>query len=319
LLGVALCACASGTGPGASEPKPMSAEKGAAACRDYARKLCHHLGGTSDACRSVLSVAVLLPGEACSAGLDRWDTTVTRIAELREACQQVAAHVCSELGDASESCQAIREDLPDIPPGHCMALYNDRDRLTSALRDREAIKAGLSEEQWQALVGGTAPGFGSAGARVVIVTFSDFECPFCAQAAETVHRIRQQYGDRVRLVFRQFPLPFHPNARGAALASLAAHEQGKFWEFHDLLFKNQDALGAQALKDHAKAAGLDVAAFESASQAPATADRVAEDMRLGQSVHVQGTPTMFVNGQRVPNAVDFEVVAGVIDAALQEP
>jgi predicted DsbA family dithiol-disulfide isomerase len=297
----------------------MSEEAAAAACRDYARKLCDNLGGTSDACRSVLSVAVLLPGEACDAGLDRWDATVARIAQLREACQQVAAHVCSELGDASESCRAIREDLPDIPPGHCMALYKDRERLTSALRDREAMKAPMSEEQWQALIDSRAPGFGAASARVVIVAFSDFECPFCAQAAETVARIREHYGDRVRFVFRQFPLPFHPNARGAALASLAAHDQGKFWEFHDRLFAHQDALGAQALKEHAKTLGLDLAKFETASQAAATADRVAEDLRLGQSVRVQGTPTMFVNRERLPNAIDFEVVSGVIDAALEGP
>jgi protein-disulfide isomerase len=165
------------------------------------------------------------------------------------------------------------------------------------------------------LLEGSPPGFGNATAAVTVVEFSDFQCPYCAEAARTVHKLKERYGDRVRFVFRNFPLSFHPNAHDAARAAMAAHAQGKFWVLHDRMFENQEALGPDALTEHAKAAGLDVAAYEQAFDGAARG-QVDADMRLGEEVHVRGTPTLFVNRQRVENALDFDAVAEVIDAAL---
>ena len=278
--------------------------------------MCVELGTRTDACRSALGVVAVLPDSACAAGMADFETTQGRIAELRKACEAVVDRVCRELGPESESCAAIRGDLPQIPPGHCAALARDQDRLISVLRQREAMSAPLDDAKWKSLAAGTPPGFGAADAKVMVVAFSDFQCPFCAQAAETIHKLKENYAGRIRFVFRQFPLEFHADARGAAQASLAAHDQGKFWEFHDQLFAHQDALGATALVEHARAAGLDLNAFNAASAATSTAQRVKEDLELGASVHVQGTPTLFVDRRRVPDPLDYESVAEAIDEAL---
>jgi protein-disulfide isomerase len=192
------------------------------------------------------------------------------------------------------------------------------DDVVTELKEHERSSEPLSVEQQAAIAAPDAPSFGPADAKVTVVEFSDFECPYCARAAEVTSRLRERYADRVRLVFRQFPLSFHDNDRGAAEASLAAHAQGKFWEYHDRLFAHQDQLGRSALGEHARAVGLDVAALERALEDGLHAARVTGDVALGNEVAVQGTPTLFVNGQRVENPLDFDAVARQIDAALSQ-
>jgi predicted DsbA family dithiol-disulfide isomerase len=315
---LALCAGCGGAQTEARPPEPTAKPKAGAesACSEYAQQLCQELGARSDACRSALGVVAVMPDAACAAGMAEFDVTKERIAELRKACEAVVARVCSELGPESEACGAIRADLPQIPPGHCAALLRDQERLLTALRQRESLNAPLSDELWRALGAGTPPGFGPADAKVLVVEFSDFQCPFCAEAAQTVHKLKEQYGTRIRFVFRQFPLSFHADARGAAQASLAAHDQGKFWEYHDLLFAHQDALGSESLLAHARAAGLDIAAFTAAAGGSSTAERVAEDLRLGESVRIQGTPTLFVDKQRISDPLDYESVSQAVERAL---
>jgi protein-disulfide isomerase len=152
---------------------------------------------------------------------------------------------------------------------------------------------------------------------VTLVEFSDFECPFCSRAAAVVEKIREKYGDRVRFVFRQFPLPMHQNAHEAAEASLAAHAQGKFWQFHDVLFENQKQLDKASLEDHAKQVGLDVGTFKQALESDKYAAAVDADMKLGSQVSVQGTPTLFINGVRVADPTNFEGVSRLIEDALK--
>jgi protein-disulfide isomerase len=316
-LSIALAGCGGAPQTAPAEAPPKSAARaGDSACSEYARRLCVELGTRTDGCRSALGVVAVLPDSACAAGMADFETTQGRIAELRKACEAVVDRVCSELGPDSESCAAIRGDLPQIPPGHCAALARDQDRLLTVLRQREALGAPLDDAKWKALAAGSPPGFGAADAKVVVVAFSDFQCPFCAQAAETIDKLKQAYAGRIRFVFRQFPLDFHTDARGAAQAALAAHDQGKFWEFHDQLFAHQNALGAQALVDHARTAGLDLNAFNAAIASPSTAQRVSEDLELGASVHVQGTPTLFVDRRRAADPLDYERVAEMIDEAL---
>ena len=120
----------------------------------------------------------------------------------------------------------------------------------------------------------------------------------------------------MRFVFRQFPLSFHQQAHLAAQASLAAHAQGKFWEYHDLVFKNQNALGRDALEGYAKELGLDMVAFAKALDEETYKAAVDAELELGQEVFVSGTPTMFVNGKRVANATDATAISSEIDKAL---
>ncbi len=140
---------------------------------------------------------------------------------------------------------------------------------------------------------------GPAGARVTVVEFSDFQCPFCSRALPAVQEVEREYGKDVRVVWKHLPLPFHPNATPAALAAEAARQQGKFWEMHDRLFAAQQNLSDATYAQLAKELGLDAARFEKARRAPATLARVQEDAAAAAAAGVTGTPTFVVNGEVV--------------------
>lgn len=165
---------------------------------------------------------------------------------------------------------------------------------------------------------GNGPWFGGENAKVTIVEFSDFQCPFCSRAAETVDQVKKKYGNKVKLYFRHFPLPMHKDARPAAEASLCVNEQGspKFWKFHDLAFKNQDKLDTANLAKYAKEAGADEKKFKECFDAHKFASAVQQDMEYGEKIGVKSTPTFFVNGQLISGAVPIESFSEVIDDEL---
>ena len=156
---------------------------------------------------------------------------------------------------------------------------------------------------------------GSPDAKVEIVEFADFECHFCAKAHETVMGVMKSYGDKVRLVFRHYPLSFHAKAPKAAEATACADEQGKFWELHDVLFESQE-LAVEALKMQAKRTGLDEEKFNSCLDSGRTAPLVKRDMTAGQQVGVSGTPAFFINGFMLSGAQPEEAFRKLIDAEL---
>jgi protein-disulfide isomerase len=161
------------------------------------------------------------------------------------------------------------------------------------------------------------PSRGPADAPVQIVEFSDFQCPFCQQSVATIERVLKEYGDRVRLVYRHFPLPNHPDAWPAAEASLCAAEQDQFWPFHDRLFANQDKLAVSALKQHAADLGLDTAAFDACVDSRRHQAAVQADMETAQALGVTGTPAFFINGRPLGGAQPFPRFKEVIDEELQ--
>ena len=166
-------------------------------------------------------------------------------------------------------------------------------------------------------VAATGPAKGPETAPITIVEFSDFQCPFCTRVVPTLEQVKENYGDKVRLVFRQFPLGMHPNAPKAAEASLCAREQGKFWEMHDAMFGDQSALAVPQLKVTAAKLGLDAEKFNQCLDSGKYQDEVATDMEAGAEAGVSGTPAMFVNGQMVSGAVPYDQLAAVIDAELE--
>jgi predicted DsbA family dithiol-disulfide isomerase len=164
---------------------------------------------------------------------------------------------------------------------------------------------------------GTAPARGNPKAPVTVVEFSDFQCPYCVRARPTVSRVREAYGDKVRWVFRHFPLDFHAQAEKAGEAAACAGEQGKFWEMHDRLWANTGKLQVPDLKEHATAIGLDGAAFNGCLDSGRYASLVGKDQEAGQGYGVSGTPAFFVNGRPLVGAQPFDAFAQVIDDELQ--
>ena len=161
------------------------------------------------------------------------------------------------------------------------------------------------------------PSIGNPSARVTIVEFSDFQCPYCLRAAPTLKRLRETYGDKVRVVWKDFPLTqIHPQAFKAAEAGHCAAEQSKFWEFHDKAFGNQQALQPDYLKQYAKDAGMDAEKFSSCLDSSKYAEQVRNSMTAGSRLGVSSTPTVFVNGRMLEGAQPYEVFASVIDEEL---
>jgi protein-disulfide isomerase len=139
---------------------------------------------------------------------------------------------------------------------------------------------------------------GPEHAQVTVVSYCDFECPYCGRGYPVLKQLQKRLADRLRIVFRHFPLEDkHPFARQTAEASEAAAAQGQFWGMHDLLFENQDALDEDSVKDYAASLGLDMPRFEREVGGRAHAKRVDRDIASGRRSGVTGTPTYFVNGR----------------------
>lgn len=165
---------------------------------------------------------------------------------------------------------------------------------------------------------GDAPVMGPESAPVTIIEFSDFQCPFCAKGATVVDEIKQKYGDKVRVAFKNFPLPFHNQARGASMAALCAHDQEeeKFWEMHDKLFANQEKLMEKDLEGYAKEIGLDMDSFKECVATEKFAQQIDSDIEEGQKVGVKSTPTFYVNGILVNGAQPLDAFSEIIDEEL---
>ena len=165
-------------------------------------------------------------------------------------------------------------------------------------------------------VAADGPSRGPAKAPVTIVEFSDFECPYCGRAESVVSQVLSAYGDKVRLVYRDYPLPFHPNAPKAAEAAHCAGDQGKYWDMHGRLFANQQKLSETDLKDHAKGLGLDAVKFEKCLASGEKAALVEANKKAGSEVGVTGTPAFFINGVMLSGAQPFSEFKSVIDKEL---
>jgi len=165
---------------------------------------------------------------------------------------------------------------------------------------------------------GDAPSKGPRAAPVQIVEFSDFQCPYCARVVPTIKQIEDKYSGQVRISFRNFPLPFHNNAQAAAEASAAANAQGKFWQMHDKLFANQQALDRPSLEKYASEIGLDVGKFKADLDSGRFKDAVNKDVEYAKTVNVNSTPAFFVNGHFINGAMPYESFAQLIDAELKK-
>jgi len=246
-----------------------------------------------------------------------------------EPRQLFEEEVVSKVGQPSdEEVRAFydqRKDQPGIPPFEEAAPFirhvltrQKTEEATEAFFVQLEKGAGVEIflEPVRVQVEAVGPSKGPESAPVTIVAFSDFECPYCYRVNATLDQILQTYEGKVRLVFRDFPLNFHPNAQKAAEAGHCAHEQGKFWEMHDKMFANQRQLDVASLKGYAKEIGLDEKAFAECLDNGKKAAVVQENLFAGQQLGVRGTPAFFVNGRMVSGAQPFSEFARIIDEEL---
>ncbi len=162
---------------------------------------------------------------------------------------------------------------------------------------------------------GGRPAKGPANAPVTIIEFSDYECSYCKRAEATVKQVLEAYGDKVRLVYRDYPLPFHANARPASEAAACAEDQGKFWEYQEKLWA-ASALGEATLKQLAGELGLDQAKFDQCLANKQFTAKVEKDIQDASKVGVNGTPAFFINGRMLSGAQPFEKFKEIIDEEL---
>jgi protein-disulfide isomerase len=192
---------------------------------------------------------------------------------------------------------------------------------TEASAEGEVDAAAVAEaagevERFKVPVTNQQPQKGPADALVTIVEFSEFECPFCARVNPTVAQALKEYDGKLRVVWRNNPLPFHKNATPAAIAAMEAHAQGgndKFWKMHDLLFQNQKALGREDLEKYAQQVGLDLSAFRQALDTNKHEAAIKQDQEVAAKLGARGTPAFFINGRKLMGAQPYEQFKELID------
>jgi protein-disulfide isomerase len=191
------------------------------------------------------------------------------------------------------------------------------DLIATLRRAGPEVRLSLEPPRHPVPVEASDPSTGSASAAVTIVEFSDFECPFCRQASPTLKKLQQAYGDKVRIVWKDFPLTqIHPQAFRAAEAAHCAGEQGRYWEYHDRLFANQEALQPAALKGYASELKLDTQRFNACLDGSKYAERVRDGVAMGTQLGVNSTPTLYINGRVIAGAYPYETLAAIIDEEL---
>ena len=195
-------------------------------------------------------------------------------------------------------------------------LRDRRMAFAKEVRDSVGVQVLLDAPRLEVSLGDD-PVKGPAAAPITIVEFSDFQCPYCARVNPTLKKIEEKYGEKVRVVFRDFPLvQIHKDAAKAAEAGECAHEQGKFWEMHDRLFADQSKLQVEALKQTATQVGLDAEKFNQCLDSSKYAAEVQKDVDEGNSYGVTGTPAFFINGRMLSGAQPLDTFSQVIDEEL---
>ena len=266
-----------------------------------------------------LFAALLMP-PACKGQPPRPRTAepVAPDARAPAHCQVLRGRLCDQFGQASGVCAMANAQTAVFSPERCAAMLDKYEESASAaFRYAEAQRALTARDHLTPH--GPAPSVGAPDASVTLVVFSDFGNPEAGRGAPVATVVKNLYPDKVRLVFRQFPSQRRADAHLAAEAGLAAHAQGKFWAYHDVLFGNPQAHDRAALERYAKEAGLDMTRFLKALDQRTFAADVDADVELGRSLNVRGVPTMFANGKVVPYPYTQEDLSRIVRQALGAP
>jgi protein-disulfide isomerase len=204
---------------------------------------------------------------------------------------------CGEPVSVARCISENRKCSKCVPAARYLARLVDAGFSRDELRDIYRVRYG-EDTKVAGLTTKNSPLRGSPMAPVTLYEFSDFQCPHCKTAAPYLKKVVEESNGKVKLTFKQYPLPGHPKAREAAKATIAADKQGKFWEMHDLLFEKQDELQRANFEDYAKKLGLDLAKFRSDMSSKETEAKLAADIAEGKSAGVDSTPSIYVNDRR---------------------
>jgi protein-disulfide isomerase len=259
----------------------------------------------------------LIEAEAKARGLSVDDLMQLELSKAKPVeqveIQRFYDQIKARLGDTK--LEAIADQIRQRLEGQRQA--ETRHAFVAGLREKAKVSVLIEPPRIQ--VAAEGPSLGPAGAPVTIVEFSDYQCPFCKKAEPTVHEVAKRYPEQVRIVYRHFPLDnIHPEARPAAEAAACAEDQGKFWEFHALVFESSPKLGKDALRGLAERAKLDVAAFDACVAERRHRARVDADVEAGREAGVSGTPAFYVNGIPLSGARSVDEFVKLIDRELEQ-
>jgi len=276
----------------------------AAAFRAQATRV--HFISEREIMKKSLLVILLLLLSATGLLADSVDVRLLRSVSLGESPRQVVASADGQriyVLTATEEVQIYSADGQlqgsfEVGPEVTGITPLGAERLILQLTGRQEMTL-LALQPVVSIKTAGAPVLGALDAPVEIAVFDDFECPYCAKAVPLFKQVLETYPGKVKLVFKNFPLGMHKNARVAAAAALAAERQGKFWPLHDLLFENYNTLNPQKIRELAEQVGLDMARFDQDRNDPALQQQINADLQEGQKVGVSGTPTVFINGRRL--------------------
>ncbi|MBF0455776.1 MAG: DsbA family protein [Magnetococcales bacterium] len=207
--------------------------------------------------------------------------------------------------------EKVREYLQDKIKQNLQAAY------LQSLTEKYEVDFMMTPPRYT-VPGPLTPSKGKADAPITIIEFSDFECPYCRRAQEAINKVEKNYGDKVRFVFRHYPLPFHKKAPKASEAAQCADDQNAFWPFHHALFADDAKLEIAAFKKLAKELKLNMSQFNSCLDSGKYAQRIADDLADGKGLGITGTPTFFINGIKLVGAVPFADFAEVIESELAQ-
>lgn len=221
-----------------------------------------------------------------------------------------AAQSMGDMGE-DEAKQRLKIELEGFEK---IRLYKE---ALAKLREGAKVEVNLPAPDSKLVISNTGPAKGPATAPVQLVEFSDFQCPYCKRAQGFLGEVLQEYGSKVQHVFKHLPLTIHSEAFISAQASVCAHGQGKFWEFHDRLFESDD-LSAKALKKYAGDLSLNLDEYDKCMASPGSRAEVLKDLAEARRANVEGTPTFFINGKRVRGVGSAADLRKVIDAELKQ-
>jgi len=219
------------------------------------------------------------------------------------------------LGSGSkEPYEAVRDKI--LKSIRALEEKQAADDYIKKLRAKQTVKISLLPPH-QDVASGDLPAMGSSSAPVSVVEFADYQCPYCRQEEPTMQRLREEFKDKIKLSYRDFPLPMHPYARKAAEAARCASVQGKFWPYHDRIFTGSaDDLALPGLKKSARDIGLNGDKFDKCLESSEQAAAVEKDLNDGKELGINGTPTIYVNGYAISGAASYDQVRDLVQQQL---